>query len=78
MHDVRTNISANDLAVVVKSDLTSFDHRGTPSSLCRHFEVVTRQRVSFASLVLALLQAGFAAVPHGKSFRFVQMSEITA
>lgn len=63
-------VSANELAAIIKADRSAFDHSGSPTSLARHFERTTQKRVSFASLVLAMLHAGFAVSPYGKSFRF--------
>ncbi|MWL87677.1 hypothetical protein [Cupriavidus sp. SW-Y-13] len=73
----QANLSANDLAAIIKSDLSGFDSTLTPSALCRHFERVTQKRISFAGLILAMLHAGFAVLPSGKSFRFQPMFNAT-
>lgn len=64
------SISANDLAEVIKAKNTIFDFTAAPAAICRQFERAILKRVTFAALVLAMLKAGYSAVPHGSSFRF--------
>ncbi|PWK38670.1 hypothetical protein [Cupriavidus plantarum] len=74
---VTPSVSANDLAEIIKADRSAFDHTASPSAITRHLERTTQKRVTFGSLVLAMLFAGFSVAPYGKSFRFSPMLETT-
>jgi len=73
MTTVMPSISANELTAIIKADRSAFDHSGSPTSISRYFERTTQKRVSFSSLILAMLHAGFAVSPYGHSFRFTPM-----
>lgn len=70
-------ISANALSKVIKSNLDSLDYTMTTGAITRYLERITKKRVSFAALILAMLQAGFAAVPNNTSIRFLPMRYVS-
>jgi len=73
---LKESISANDLSHVIKAHMDILDYTLPSHAVTRYLERVTKKRVTFAALVLAMLRAGFAAVPTNTSIRFLPVNRI--
>lgn len=73
---MQDSISANDLALVIRANLDSLDYTGTTGAITKYLERITKKRVTFAALILAMLQCQFAAVPNNTSIRFLPMKYV--